>query len=254
MVVSGSLLGLKTLDYRTVTVDYQADMEAAHLRVAELVQGLHSRPDSDSDTVVAELAEHAAIEIPGAQYAGITLTRDAKHIDTPATTHHWPLLLDKIQQRYSEGPCLTAAWDEKTIHVPDLETEERFPNYCRDALAETPIRSVMAFQMFIAGETVGALNVYSEQPGVFSDVSRSLGLIFAAHTSAAWNAARREAQFQRALASRDIIGQAKGMIMERYHVDAVRAFELLRKLSQDSNVPLIRVASDLVANAQASVE
>ncbi|MBX7434103.1 GAF and ANTAR domain-containing protein [Mycobacterium sp. Y57] len=227
-----------------------ADMQAAHLRVAELVQGLHNRPDTDSDTVVAELAEHAAVEIPGAQYAGITLTRNAKHIDTPAATHHWPVLLDKIQQRYREGPCLTAAWEEKTIHVPDLETEPRFPNYRRDALTETPIRSIMAFQMFIAGETVGALNVYSDHPAAFSAESRTLGLIFAAHSSVAWNSARRDEQFRRALSSRDVIGQAKGMIMERYGVDAVQAFAVLRKLSQDSNVPLIQVATELVTKPE----
>lgn len=229
-----------------------ADVEAAHLRVAELVQGLHNRPDADSDSVVAELAEHAAAEIPGAQYAGITLTRNAKHIETPAATHHWPLLLDKIQQRYLEGPCLTAAWEEQTVHVRDLQTDERFPNYRRDALAETPIRSIMAFQLFIADESLGALNVYSEEPEAFGGEARTLGLIFAAHSSVAWNSARREAQFKRALESRDVIGQAKGMIMERYRVDAVRAFELLRKLSQDSNVPLSKVAADLVAQAQTS--
>ena len=230
-------------------MDDQPDVEAAHLRVAELVQGLHNRPDTDADTVVAELAENAAVEIPGAQYAGITLTRNARNIETPAATSHWPLLLDKIQQRYREGPCLTAAWDEKTVHVADLETDTRFPNYRRDALAETPIRSIMAFQLFIADETLGALNVYAEQPDVFTAESRTMGLIFAAHSSVAWNSARREAQFQRALASRDMIGQAKGMIMERYRVDAVQAFEVLRKLSQDSNVPLVDVATDLVAGA-----
>lgn len=226
----------------------QASVEAAHLRVAELVQGLHNRPDTDSDTVVAELAEHAAAEIPGAQYAGITLTRNAKHIDTPAATHYWPVLLDKIQQRHLEGPCLTAAWDEKTVHVPDMEAEERFPDYRRDALAETPIRSIMAFQLFIAGESLGALNIYAEEPQAFSAEARTLGLIFAAHSSVAWNSARRDEQFQRALSSRDVIGQAKGMIMERYRVDAVQAFEVLRKLSQDSNVPLLQIASELVEN------
>ncbi len=225
---------------------------AAHLRVAELVQGLHNRPDTDSDTVVAELAEHAAVEIPGAQYAGITLTRNAKQIDTPAATHYWPVLLDKIQQRHLQGPCLTAAWEEKTIHVPDLATDDRFPDYRRDAVAETPIRSIMAFQLFIAGETLGALNVYSEQPHSFGDESRTIGLIFAAHSSVAWNSARRDDQFRRALSSRDVIGQAKGMIMERYKVDAVQAFEVLRKLSQDSNVPLVRVAGELVSEAQPS--
>src|SRR5215207_4320604 len=204
-----------------------------HLRIAELVQELYSRPDMDSDTVIAELAEHAAVEIPGAQYAGVTVTRNAKHIDTPAATHKWPILLDEIQQRHREGPCLTSAWEEKTIHVADLETEARFPLYRRDVLAETPIRSVMSFQMFIAGETMGALNIYAEQPHAFGPETKVIGLIFAAHSSVAWNSARREEQYKRALASRDIIGQAKGMIMERYGVDAVQAFEVLRKLSQD---------------------
>ncbi|MBE1546432.1 GAF domain-containing protein [Mycobacterium sp. OAS707] len=235
-----------------MTASDSAGVEATHLRIAELVQQLYSRSDADSDTVIAELAEHAAIEIPGAQYAGVTVTRNAKHIDTPAATHKWPILLDEIQQRHREGPCLTAAWEEKTIHVADLETDERFPMYRRDALEQTPIRSVMAFQMFIAGETMGALNIYSEEPNVFGQVSRDMGLIFAAHSSVAWNAARRDEQFKRALASRDTIGQAKGMIMERYGVDSVQAFEVLRKLSQDSNVPLLQVATELVANRQDS--
>jgi GAF domain-containing protein len=230
-----------------MTVNEPSQLEATHLRIAELVQELHSRPETDSETVLAELAEHAAVEIPGAQYAGITVTRNAKHIDTPAATHIWPVLLDKIQQRYTEGPCLTAAWEEKIIHVPDLETEDRFPHYREDALAETPVRTIMAFQLFIAGETMGALNVYADEPNVFDAESRTIGMVFAAHSSVAWNSARRDEQFKKALASRDVIGQAKGMIMERYGVDAVQAFDLLRKLSQDSNVPLTTVATDLVA-------
>jgi GAF domain-containing protein len=233
-----------------MTVNEPGEVEATHLRIAEIVQQLHSRPDTDSDTVIAELAEHAAVEIPGAQYAGVTVTRNAKHIDTPAATHKWPILLDEIQQLHREGPCLTAAWDEKTIHVADLKADDRFPLYRRDALEQTPIRSVMAFQLFIAGETMGALNVYAEEPRAFGQTSRDIGLIFAAHSSVAWNSARRDEQFRRALASRDTIGQAKGMIMERYGVDAVRAFEVLRKLSQDSNVPLVQVATELVTKAQ----
>src|SRR6185437_10757623 len=171
------------------------EVEAVHLRIAEIVQQLYSRPDTDSETVIAER-------------------------------------------------------EERTIYVADLETDGRFPLYSRDALEQTPIRSIMAFQMFIAGETMGALNVYAEQPNAFGPASRDIGLVFAAHSSVAWNAARRDEQFKRALASRDVIGQAKGMIMERYGVDAVQAFEVLRKLSQDSNVALVQVAADLVGKAQ----
>jgi transcriptional regulator with GAF, ATPase, and Fis domain len=235
-----------------VTVNDPAGVDATHTRIAELVQDLYARPDTDSETVIAELAENAAVEIPGAQYAGVTVTRNSKHIDTPAATHKWPILLDDIQQRHREGPCLTAAWEEKTIHVADLETDERFPLYRQDALEQTPIRSIFAFQLFIAGETMGALNVYAEEPHAFGPETRVIGLIFAAHSSLAWNTARRDEQFQRALASRDIIGQAKGMLMERYGVNAVQAFEVLRKLSQDSNVPLIQIATELVATAQST--
>ena len=230
------------------------EMDTTHRRIAQVVQDLYGRPDADSDTVIAELAEHAALEIPGSQYAGVTVTRNGKHIDTPATTHKWPLLLDEIQQRHREGPCLTAAWEEKTVHLANMETDERFPLYARDALAETPIRSVMAFQLWIAGETMGALNVYAETANAFSEETRAIGLVFAAHSSVAWNAARRDEQFKKALSSRDVIGQAKGMLMERYGVNAIQAFELLRKLSQDSNTPLISIATDLVEKQQSSIE
>ncbi|TFV56024.1 ANTAR domain-containing protein [Mycobacterium sp. PS03-16] len=234
-----------------VLVNEAAGVDGIHRRIAELMQELHGRTEADADTVIAELVEHAAAEIPGAQYAGVTVTRNAKHIDTPAATHKWPILLDEIQQLHREGPCLTAAWEQRTVHVPDLEHEDRFPNYRRDALEKTPIRAVMAFQLFIAGDTMGALNVYSETPNSFGPEARELGLVFAAHSSVAWNSAKRDEQFQQALASRDVIGQAKGMIMERYAVDAVQAFALLRKLSQDSNVPLIQVAQELIAKGRA---
>lgn len=235
-----------------VLVNEPTGAEGTHLRIAEIVQELHGRSDTDSETVLAELVEHAAVEIPGAQYAGVTVTRDARHIDTPAASHKWPMILDEIQQRHQEGPCLTSAWDEKTILVNDLEHDDRFPLYRGDVLEQTPIRAVMSFQLFIADETMGALNVYAEEPGVFDSETRDIGLIFAAHSSVAWNSARREQQFKRALASRDIIGQAKGMVMERYGVDAVQAFALLRKLSQDANVPLVKIAEDLIETARSS--
>jgi GAF domain-containing protein len=250
----GVSLNPMELEDRKISVNDSGEVDATHLRIAQIVQDLYGRPDTDSDTVIAELAEHAAAEIPGAEYAGVTVTRNAKQIDTPATTHKWPLLLDEIQQRHGEGPCLTAAWEEKIIHVADLTTDERFPLYARDALTETPIRSVMAFQMWIAGEQMGALNVYAETAHAFGPQTREIGLVFASHSSVAWNAARRDEQFKRALTSRDVIGQAKGMLMERYGVNAIQAFDLLRKLSQDSNTPLIQIAADLIEKQQSSIE
>lgn len=226
------------------------ETHAAHRRIAEIVRSLHDRAEADSDTVIAELAEHAAVEIPGAQYAGVTVTTDNKTVDTPGASHKYAILLDAIQQRHQQGPCLASAWERTTIHIADLENDFRWPTYRRDALAETPIRSIMAFQLFIADRAMGALNVYAEEPNAFNDESEEVGLIFATHSALAWNSARRDEQFRRALDSRDMIGQAKGMIMERYRVGAVQAFEMLKKLSQDSNVRLIEIAAELVEKAK----
>lgn len=228
------------------------DGQTTYRRIAEIVRALHDRSEADSESVIAELAEHAALEIPGAKYAGVTVTTDHNRIDTPAASHPYPLILDEIQQRHLQGPCLASAWEKQTFHISDLEKDFRWPKYRKDALAETPIRSIMAFQLFIANRSMGALNVYAEEPGAFDDDTEEVGLIFATHSAVAWNAARRDEQLQRALASRDMIGQAKGMIMERYTIGAIQAFEMLRKLSQDSNVPLARIAEELVDKSRSS--
>jgi GAF domain-containing protein len=235
---------------RQVTEPLEA--HGAYRRIAEIVRTLHDRADSDSDTVIAELAEHAALEIPGAKYAGVTVTTNRKRIDTPAATHRYPVLLDEIQQRHKEGPCLASAWEKQTFHIADLEEDFRWPNYRRDALAETPIRSIMAFQLFIADQTMGALNVYAEEPNAFDEETEEVGLIFAMHSSVAWNSARRDEQLRKALTTRDAIGQAKGMIMERYGIGAIQAFEMLRQLSQDSNVPLARIAEEIIEKSRPS--
>lgn len=221
------------------------------LEVGELVQALQQH-SIDVDSVLTELTESAPHSIPGAQYAGITIaTRNGK-VRTAAATGHYPMLLDEIQQRHGEGPCLSAAWEHHTIRINDLAREQRWPSYCRDAVEETPIRSIMSFQLFADHHTMGALNVYAEQPDVFDDEAVEMGLIMATHTALAWNLVRRDEQFRSALASRDIIGQAKGMIMERFKIDAVQAFELLKRLSQSSNTPLVSVARQLVESEHPS--
>jgi transcriptional regulator with GAF, ATPase, and Fis domain len=215
------------------------------LEVGELVQALQQQ-STDVESVLEELTENAARSVPAAQYAGITIaTRDGK-VKTAWATGQPPALLDEIQQRYQEGPCLSAAWEQHMIRIDDISQEQRWPSYCRDALQQTPIRSILSFQLFGDHHTMGALNFYAEKPGVFDDEAVELGLVVATHTALAWNLVRRDEQFRSALASRDIIGQAKGMIMERFKINAVQAFELLKRLSQNSNTAVAVVARELV--------
>jgi transcriptional regulator with GAF, ATPase, and Fis domain len=216
--------------------------------IAELAETLRQQQvqETDVDAALRELTQSALKIMPGAQSAGITIASRDGTVRTASATNPYPLLLDQIQQRHDQGPCLSAAWEQHVVRINDMTVDDRWPAYCREAVEATPIRSVISFQLFADHHSMGALSFYAEQPNVFDDEAAELGLILATHTALAWNMKRRDAQFRSALASRDIIGQAKGMIMERFKIDAVRAFELLKRLSQNSNTPLAVVARQLV--------
>lgn len=218
------------------------DPAALHRRIADLARELHSWSGDEGRVVTDELVAQAVKTIPGAQYAGLTVVSRKKDVATQASTHRYPRLLDEVQQRFSEGPCLVAAWEHHTVHVTDLDEEHRWPSYRHAALDLTPIRSILCFELFTTHQRLGALNVYADAPQAFDGESVDVGVVFATHAALAWDSARREENFRSALMSRDVIGQAKGILMERFHVDAVRAFELLKKLSQESNTALAEVA------------
>jgi GAF domain-containing protein len=215
-------------------------------QIAETVRTLYDQSSGDTGAVLDGIAKYAADEIPGAQYASITATI-GQQVETGAATGPYASIVDRIQEQLTEGPCLTAAIDRHTVFVDDIAVDRRWPAYRREVMASTPIRSIMSFRLVTHDRSMGALNVYSEQPHAFDDDARELGLIFATHAALVWDAARRDDQFRSALASRDIIGQAKGMLMERFDLDSVAAFELLRRLSQQTNTPLREVARRVVA-------
>nr|WP_232375415.1 GAF and ANTAR domain-containing protein [Mycolicibacterium baixiangningiae] len=215
-------------------------------KLAELTRDVTVRNTGDPPAALEELVGNATDYVPNARYAGITLaTRDGA-VESVAATHRYAELLDHIQEKHQEGPCLSAAWHQHTIEVPDLKTDGRWPAYQREALAATPVRSILSYQLFTGAKNLGALNFYAHHADAFTAQDVELGLVFATHVALTWNMVLLDSQMRSALASRDIIGQAKGMIMERFDVDAVRAFELLKRLSQDSNTSLVTVAERLV--------
>jgi hypothetical protein len=216
------------------------------LQAAQLVAELHQRASFDTTALSRELIAGAAESVPGAEYAGVTVTERRRRSQTAAATHRYPVMLDEIQGRYQQGPCLTAAALQDSVRIDDLDAEDRWPLYREEALKQTPIRSILSFGMFREGGTTAALNFYAEPVNAFDDGSVDLGLIFATHTALVWNMMRRDQQFRSALVSRDIIGQAKGRLMERFDIDAAEAFELLRQLSQESNTPIAHIAQRVV--------
>ncbi len=217
-----------------------------HRGIAELARRLHSAKDRSLDDVLRDVVEGAVENVPGAESASISVTTGRAELKTEVATEEMAVAHNQLQVKHGEGPCLAAAWEEPIVRVDDLRTEKRWPSYTPDALATIPYRSILSFRLYTAAETLGSLTMFSREPGNFAEDVEELGAIFAVHAANAWIAGERNIQFNSALASRDIIGQAKGMIMERFSIDAVQAFELLRRLSQDSNVKLVELARQLV--------
>jgi len=219
-----------------------------HKTIAELVRDMHklSSAEDNINTLIGSISSGAVNHVPGAQFAGVLLVKKKNDFESLGITDPVVEQLDQIQKQVGEGPCLEAAWEQPTVWMNNFLEEQRFPAFAKRAVAETSARSSLSFQLFTHEGAMGALNLFSEEVGAFSRESEEVGFVYATHAALALFRARQEMQFNSALASRDIIGQAKGMIMERFTVDAVQAFELLRKLSQDSNIPLADVARKLV--------
>jgi len=157
--------------------------------------------------------------------------------------------LDELQAELGDGPCLTAVWERETVHIPDMATEDRWPRFAA-AATEAGVGAMLCFQLFVHGDNLGALNLYAPTAHAFTDESQAIGLVvFAAHAAVALAAAQHEQHLHTALAHRDIIGQAKGIVMERFHLDADQAFNLLSRLSQEENTKLHDVAGKIAAEA-----
>ncbi len=213
-----------------------------YLAATRLVTDLHQHAASDIPALLRDVIEGAAELVPGAQYAGVTVSQRRHQSDSAAATHRYPVLMDEIQHKCRQGPGLSAGALQESIRVDDLPGDDRWPLYRDEAVRQTPIRSILSVGMFKEGGTTATLGLYSEVPGAFDDESVSMGLIFATHTGLVWNMMRRDQQFRSALASRDVIGQAKGRMIERFNIDDTQAFAMLKLMSQDSNTPIAQVA------------
>ena len=218
--------------------------ESLPRRIAELARSLQAE-EGAGDTM--DLAVTLATEvIVGAEHAGISLVYRGRIVETPAFTGDCALKADQIQQELGDGPCLTAIRDEEVVSCPDLTAESRWGDWGPRTAEEAGIGSALCFRMFTQKERLGALSVYSSRPHAFTGADVESGLSFAAHAAIAIAVARQDENMDIALDSRSLIGQATGIVMDRYDIDAVRAFAVLKRISQQSNVKLHEVAVELI--------
>lgn len=199
-----------------------------------------------------------AIEFLGADGAGIMLETPDGDLAFAAASHERVIDVEQVQARVGDGACHEAFIAREVVVVEDLREESRWPTYV-ERVTGHGLHAVLGVPMVAFGRTVGVVNVYREAPSAWPDEDVEAAEILA--TMAAGyvvNATRMQQQrelqrqLETAIESRDIIGQAKGILIAREGVSGDRAFEMLRSLSQSSNVKLREVARRLVESAATS--
>ncbi|MET0899072.1 MAG: GAF and ANTAR domain-containing protein [Mycobacterium sp.] len=213
------------------------------VRMAELARTIAS-PRS-LDDVLAGVTAAAKDLIPGVDAAGVLLIAKGDIFKSLATTSELPHELDILQMKFDEGPCRQAALEDVVVRTDDFREEKRWPQYSPKCV-EMGVLSGLSFKLYTADRTAGALNLFGSEPQTWDTESETIGMVLAAHAASAVLASRESEQLKSALSSRDRIGQAKGIIMERYKVDDMQAFEMMRRLSQDSNTRLVDIAQQVI--------
>lgn len=185
-------------------------------------------------------------------HCSITLLRDGRR-ETAASSDDIATVADEAQYTEQQGPCLLALASGEEVVIDDLSTEQRFGNYPGKAEA-LGLRSVVALPMMPGNDaTLGALNLYAAEPGVFTDGTLTRARALASAAAGAVEVARRiveQAQLNQdlraAMASRRVIDQALGITMALERCDADTAFAHLRRLSQTEHRKLREIAVELV--------
>ncbi|MDQ3932679.1 MAG: GAF and ANTAR domain-containing protein, partial [Actinomycetota bacterium] len=201
------------------------------------------------DETLQRAVDFAARTIDGCDSATISFVHRGGKISSPAFSDPFGRDADALQYEVGEGPCLTAIREHKTHLVDDLGEEERWPKF-RERALELGVRSMLTFRLFLEHDTLGALNLYSRRSHAFDDDAVTVGTIFASHSAVALKAAISEAGQEAAIQSRDVIGQAKGIIMERQGLSADAAFNLLREISQRENRRIRDLADEIARTGE----
>jgi GAF domain-containing protein len=212
------------------------------------------RPVGD---VLTELVQVADRGISGAEAVSISLLR-GENAFTAAYSSELALRAEEMQYDRGYGPCMDAARGGVVLRIDDMRTEQRWTDYAAQVLPHG-VRSSLTIPLPFQGAVIGALNVYSTQPGTFATAEALDAALTVAETMAVTVAnvyaharlGEEAVNLRRAMESRAVIEQAKGVLMTQRRVDADQAFEILREASQRYNRKLRDIAAGIVDSVQA---
>lgn len=202
------------------------------------------------DATLDRIVHTARRSLPGIDHVGVSVSRRDGGIETRAATGDLVLALDELQYRLNEGPCLYALRAATVVRVEDAARETRWPQYMPEAV-KRGVRSQLVLQLGLDGQTLGGLNMYSTSVDRLDDELLHTAELFAVHAALAMGRARTEEQLRSGLSTRTGIGQALGLLMERYSIDSDAAFAFLSRASSVNNIKLRDVAAEIVSDANA---
>lgn len=208
---------------------------------AELALALH---DETVEETVERVLEFTLKAI-GCDYAGVIFVHGKHNIETAAATDPIVAKLDAMQMELGEGPDVSVIADRLSVIVSDTRSESRWPAWAA-RVADAGIRSLLSIRMYTDEETIGTLNAYSRHSDAFDVDDQAVAHVLARHAAVALGNARKIENLWLAVDARKRIGQAQGILMERFDLTADQAFAVLLRYSQDNNVKLRVVADRLV--------
>ncbi len=200
---------------------------------------------SDVQATLEAIAAQAQRTLPGIDHVGVSVVSPAGRLMTIVSNHEVVRRLDDLQYALGEGPCVTAVTEDRTVVVENVRHEQRWPAFMREAVP-LGLRAQLGIRLFKDESGVGALNMYSLTHDHLDPHLGHLAELFAGHAAHALRHARLSEQLETALKTRSLIGQAIGILMERYDIDEPRAFDYLVRTSTTSNIKLRNVARSVV--------
>lgn len=216
--------------------------------VADAALSFLSPPDSQVRTALIEQIVAGAVTlIPGTSAAAVEQLNRQGRLEAPlAAGDEVARAMMQAQNDTGQGPCLDASRDGKQVLTGDLTLDQRWPLFAARVSA-LGIRAVICTPMEAAGRTVGVLSLMSRTTHFLQDEHESgvLATVFAAHAAIALTGARQLQDSSAALANRDVIGQAKGILMERFKLAPDAAFATLVRISSDNNIKLRLLCEEL---------
>ena len=214
--------------------------------IAEAARLIDPGRSEEVEQTAGTITSSARQLVPGTDQAAITVVR-RRSVQTLAATDPVPVELNQVQQDCQRGPCLTVLQTENVVRSPDLAAENRWPEYACRAVS-LGVRSILSIRLSVPDhdQAFGALSLYSRAPGAFDATTVAVATAFATHAALALD----KSTLGRALENRDLIGQAKGILVERHKISSDSAFRLLAEVSQRCNLPLREVADQLVLTGE----